>query len=39
MDRTIIAVLPFMWAQLIVLGLLIVFPDIVLVPLRLFYGG
>jgi tripartite ATP-independent transporter DctM subunit len=38
MDDIIVGVLPFMYAQLIVLGLMVVFPDIVLVPLHLLTG-
>ena len=36
MDNVIIGVWPFMVAQLIVMGLLILFPDLVLVPMRWF---
>jgi TRAP-type transport system large permease protein len=36
MDNVIVGVWPFMVAQLIVMGLLIIFPDLVLVPMRWF---
>ncbi len=36
MDHIIVGVWPFMVAQLVVMGLLIVFPDLVLVPMRWF---
>ncbi len=36
MDDIIVGVLPFMVAQLIVMALLIIFPDLVLVPMRWF---
>ena len=36
MDDIIVGVLPFMYAQLIVMALLILFPDLVLVPMRWF---
>ena len=36
MDDIIVGVLPFMYAQLIVMTLLILFPDLVLVPMRWF---
>jgi TRAP-type mannitol/chloroaromatic compound transport system permease large subunit len=36
MDDIIVGVLPFMVAQLIVMGLLILFPDLVLVPMHWF---
>jgi tripartite ATP-independent transporter DctM subunit len=39
MDDIIVGVLPFMTAQLIVLALMVIFPDIVMVPLRLLSGG
>ncbi len=39
MDDIIVGVLPFMTAQLIVLFLLVAFPDIVLVPLRIMSGN
>jgi tripartite ATP-independent transporter DctM subunit len=38
MDEIIVGVVPFMIAQLIVLALLIAFPDLVLVPLQFLYG-
>jgi tripartite ATP-independent transporter DctM subunit len=38
MDDIIVGVLPFMYAQLIVLGLMVLFPDLVMVPLRLLSG-
>jgi len=38
MDDIIVGVLPFMYAQLIVLGLMVAFPDIVLVPLQFLSG-
>ena len=36
MDKMIVGVLPFMTSQLIVLALLVFFPDIVLVPMKFF---
>ena len=36
MDNVIVGVWPFMVAQLVVMGLLIIFPDLVLVPMRWF---
>ena len=39
MDDIIVGVIPFMIAQLIVMSLLILFPDLVLVPMRWFMGG
>lgn len=39
MDDIIVGVMPFMISQLIVLALLILFPSIVLVPLKLLSGG
>lgn len=36
MDKIIVGVLPFMVAQLVVMSLLILFPDLVLVPMRWF---
>ena len=39
MDDIIVGVIPFMVAQLIVMSLLILFPDLVLVPMRWFMGG
>ena len=38
MDDIIVGVVPFMIAQLIVMSLLILFPDLVLVPMRGFMG-
>ena len=38
MDRVIVGVWPFMIAQLVVMGLLIVFPNLVLAPMRFFMG-
>jgi tripartite ATP-independent transporter DctM subunit len=38
MDRVIVGVWPFMLAQLVVMALLIVFPDLVLVPMRFLTG-
>jgi tripartite ATP-independent transporter DctM subunit len=38
MDNVIVGVWPFMVAQLIIMGLLILFPDLVLVPMRWFMG-
>ena len=38
MDDSIVGVIPFMIAQLVVLALLVLFPDIVLVPMRLLIG-
>lgn len=38
MDNIIVGVWPFMVAQLVVMGLLIVFPDLVLVPMRFLMG-
>ena len=38
MDDIIVGVVPFMIAQLIVMSLLILFPDLVLVPMRWFMG-
>ena len=38
MDDIIVGVVPFMIAQLIVMGLLILFPELVLVPMRWFMG-
>jgi TRAP-type transport system large permease protein len=37
MDEVTVGVLPFMAAQLIVLFLLVLFPQIVMWPLKLFY--
>jgi TRAP-type C4-dicarboxylate transport system permease large subunit len=37
MDQVTVGVLPFMFAQFAVLFLLVLFPQIVLWPLRLFY--
>ena len=39
MNDIIVGVIPFMVAQLIALGLMIVFPELVLYPLRLLSGG
>jgi tripartite ATP-independent transporter DctM subunit len=39
MDDIIVGVLPFMTAQLIVLALMVIFPEIVLVPLRILSGN
>ena len=38
MDEVIVGVWPFMVAQLVVMGLLILFPDLVMVPMRWFMG-
>jgi TRAP-type C4-dicarboxylate transport system permease large subunit len=38
MDDAIVGVIPFMIAQLIVLALLVMFPDLVLVPMRFLAG-
>jgi TRAP-type transport system large permease protein len=38
MDEIIVGVIPFMIAQLIILALLVAFPDIVMVPLHYLYG-
>lgn len=38
MDEAIVGVIPFMIAQLTVLALLVIFPDIVLVPMKFLHG-
>jgi tripartite ATP-independent transporter DctM subunit len=38
MDEIIVGVIPFMIAQLVVLALLVAFPDLVMVPLKFLYG-
>jgi TRAP-type C4-dicarboxylate transport system permease large subunit len=38
MDEIIVGVIPFMIAQLVVLALLVTFPDLVMVPLKFLYG-
>ena len=38
MDKVVRGVLPFLWSQLIVLALLVLFPDIVMVPAKWLYG-
>ena len=38
MDKVVRGVLPFLWSQLIVLALLVLFPDIAMVPAKWLYG-